>query len=520
MDDESAEGVPAREAGPLLEGALLEAMKTGGAAAGCAYGRFLAEAGRSGEAEAVFREVLKGEAGNREALRGLGGLLAGERRFEEAIGVLWEAVGSRADDAAALCALGNVLVSAGKLEEGAAVLRQAVRLQPAEPRLYSNLGMALGNAGRFGEAEGAYFEALERDPLSAAAHNNLAGLYLMTGRHGEAIACAEMALRLSPGYVAATRNRAIGRLALGDFENGWEGYDWRAWGVKQSADPYPVWKGPEGEGGTGESLAGKRILLMGRHGLGDTVQFVRYAPLVKGLGAQVILECPGPLVEVMETVEGVDEVAAMGGALPGADYCVALMDLPRLMKTREGTIPRSAPYLAANLERVAMWRARLGKAEGVRVGIVWQGNPHHEWDRFRSVRLMMFERLVMEGVRLVSLQRGPGREQIGEFLRVTGGRLEAPLEGQEAGGDHVGDVAALMELMEVVVTVDSAPAHLAGGLGRRTWVALSQAADWRWMRAREDTPWYPTMRLFRQGVVGEWEGVFSRMRGALERLVE
>jgi hypothetical protein len=252
---------------------------------------------------------------------------------------------------------------------------------------------------------------------------------------------------------------------------------------------------------------------MGRHGLGDTIQFVRYAGMIKALGAYTILECPAPLLEVMETVDGVDEVAVMSreATLPPADCCVALMDLPRLLGTREGTIPAEVPYLAANLERVANWRERLGiNDRKFKVGIAWQGNPHHEWDRFRSIRLSHFERLLLPGVRLVSLQRGPGLEQIKEFQTITGGRLEVPLD---AGApDQMGDVAALMELMDLVVTVDSATAHLAGALGRRTWVALAQAADWRWMTRRKDTPWYPTVRLFRQDRVGSWDAVFERMR--------
>jgi hypothetical protein len=210
--------------------------------------------------------------------------------------------------------------------------------------------------------------------------------------------------------------------------------------------------------------------------------------------------------------------------------------LPRALKTTLGTIPADVPYLAANLERIAAWRTRLeemggrGPAEeGARgpagrrellVGIAWQGNPHHQWDRFRSVPLLLFEPLSrIPGVRLVSLQRGPGIEQIEGFQRLTGGSLWVPTDGLQITPGHLADSAALMTLLDLVISVDSATAHLAGALARPLWIVLSQAADWRWLTVRGDSPWYPTARLIRQRVMGDWEEVFGRVAALLGEFV-
>ena len=442
-----------------------------------------------------------------EALRQQARALSVERRFSEAAELLRKAVALHPDDVPTLCDLGNTLVNAKHTEEGVRVLQQAIHLAPAEARLYSNLGLALTELGRFDEAEVAFFEALTVEPTLTLAHNNLGQLYIMWGRHQEAIDSLDLALALDPNYAKARKNRALACLSLGDFARGWVDYDWCAFGVAQRVYPQPLWQG--------EPLAGKHILLTAQQGLGDTLQFVRYAQQLREQAARVTLEVPLPLAHVLKATQGIDEIVVQGEKLPATDVCVPLMALPRIFQTSLKTIPAKTPYLTAEPERVARWRKRLAVMTSpgdFLIGIAWQGNPHHQWDQFRSVPLMAFAKLAqMRGIRLVSLQRGPGVEQIEACKQVMGQSLVAPTDGQQTNAEHLADTAALMMLMDLVVTVDTATAHLAGALGRRVWVALAVACDWRWLTQRQDSPWYPTMRLFRQNKIKQWDAVFEAM---------
>ena len=475
------------------------------------YALFLANQHRGAEAVPHYQEALRLQPRYSEALRNFAALLVAERRFEEAVGHLWAAVAIRPDDVQALNALGNALVSAKRPEEALPLLLHAARLLPGDGHIYNNLGLAYGDCGRFAEAEEAFATALHHGTMSVEAHNNLACLYIMMGRHREALSCLGLALVLDPQHRSARRNRALAHLALGEFERGWEDYDWCAFGVAQPPDPFPRWNG--------EPVARRRIVLTAHQGLGDTLQFVRYATLLKALRAYIILECPGPLVEVLAHVDGVDEIVPQGAPLPPADLSVPLMALARLFKTTLATIPAAVPYISASSERSAAWRARLAPRGGpgeLLVGISWQGNPNHQWDRFRSVRLMALEPLTrIPGVRLLSLQRGPGVEQIDGFQRLTNQALCVPTNGQQDTPEDLADSAALMSLVDLVITVDTATAHLAGAMARPVWVALSRAADWRWLTDRCDTPWYPSMRLFRQRNAGEWDEVLSHIAANL-----
>jgi len=349
--------------------------------------------------------------------------------------------------------------------------------------------------------------------MCVAAHNNLAILHILMGNPRAALSCVELALALSPKHQAARRNRALAHLALGNFYLAWDDYDWCAYGVVLPPDPCPAWNG--------EPVAGRRVVLTARQGLGDTLQFIRYARLLRQQAARVILECPSPLAEVLRNAPGVDELVVLGEPLPPADLCAPLMALPRLFRTTLATIPAQTPYLSADPERIAAWRDRLATLAGpdqLLVGIAWQGNPHHQWDRFRSMPLMSYEPLTtIPGVRLLSLQRGPGVEQIEPFQRLTRGALIVPTDGHQTTPGHLADSAAILTLLDLIITVDTATGHLAGALARPVWVALSQAADWRWMTQRSDSPWYPTMRLFRQKKVHDWEDVIGHIGAHLAR---
>jgi hypothetical protein len=261
----------------------------------------------------------------------------------------------------------------------------------------------------------------------------------------------------------------------------------------------PPWKG--------EPLGGQTILLHSEQGLGDTLQFIRYASAVRKRGGRVVAACQAPLVALLASCPGVDQVVPReSGPWPEFDVQAPLMSLPFLL----GTMAAEVPYLSADAERVDRWRPTLDRVPGLRVGVVWQGNPQHPSDARRSFPLEQLAPVAaVPGVRLISLQHGEGREQLGHFPIE-----ELESEGVTAPGDFL-DSAAVMTQLDLLITVDSAPAHLAGALGVRTWVALPFAADWRWGIDREESPWYPSLRLFRQKTPGDWDNVFG---GMAERL--
>ncbi len=477
------------------------------------YGQFLASQKRPEEAAAQFRLALDLQPEFPEALRSLATLLSAQRNFSEAIALLRHAVALRPDDVPALCDLGNALVNFRRGREAIIILQHALRLSPQEYRLHSNLGLAFTEAALFEEAEKAFHVALQLKPMFVPAHNNLGQLYILWGRFDEALACLDLAENLDRHNLITKCNRAIALLSTGDYARGWRDYQLR-WDRPETSHrsyPQPLWKG--------EPLNGRRILLYTEEGLGDRIQFIRYAQLLSAQGAQVICECPMPLIDVFRGAKGVAELVQLGDALPNFDFHTPLLSLPHLFQTTLDSVPADVPYLAAESDRIASWRERLslittpGK---FRIGIAWQGNPHHQWDRFRSLPLMQFEPLAnIPGIRLISLQRGPGIEQIPTFQKFTNNKLIVPTDGTQSTPADLADSAAIMSCLDLVLSVDTATAHLAGALARPTWVLLSTVTDWRWLSRRSDTPWYPTMRLFRQKSLNDWDELIARVSQCL-----
>ncbi len=267
--------------------------------------------------------------------------------------------------------------------------------------------------------------------------------------------------------------------------------------------------------GTARTLKGKSVLLFAEQGLGDTLQFIRYAPLVKQRGGTVIVQCQRLLLRLLSTCAGIDRLVPEGDEPPPFDVQAPLLTLPGIFRTTVASIPAKVPYLRAGRVLSAHWQEQLRGVTGFRVGIAWQGNPDHAMDRRRSLPLQLFAPLAeLPGVRLVSLQKGPGRDQLtalGERLGVLD--LTDRLE-------DFADTAALVSNLDLVITVDTAVAHLAGALGIPVWLTLPHIPDWRWLLGRGDSPWYPTMRLFRQSTWGDWPGVFDRLTEALRQQVQ
>ena len=404
----------------------------------------------------------------------------------------------------ALSNLGCFLQEAGRFEEAIEVLLTALRADANYPQALNNLGISQWRLGRYEEAAASYQRALQLEPESAETCNNLASVLRDMGELDEALVYYERACRLKPDYGAPHWNRSLIWLLQGDFARGWDEYEWR-WELStfhRRRYPQPLWDG--------SPLEGKTILLVAEQGLGDTLQFIRYAPMLHQRGARVVAEVHRPLRRLIKTCPGVEKVIALGETPPAFDVHITLMSLPRLFETTAENIPAEVPYLSPDAALVDQWRDEISALPGFKIGIAWKGSPQNGMDRERSLRLEMFEELAsIPGITLVSLQKGVGSDQIaevaGRFPVVDfGARLD------DLSGPFM-DTSAIMRHLDLVITCDSALAHLAGALGVPVWLALMKTPDWRWFLNRDDSPWYPTMRLFRQRNRGDWAGVFKQM---------
>jgi hypothetical protein len=378
-----------------------------------------------------------------------------------------------------------------------------VRLNPQFAAAHNNLGIACWRDGRLELARACYEEAMRLRPDFAEAVNNLGNTLRDLGNLDEAQALFVRALALKPDYVDAHWNRALLWLLRGDFARGWPEYEWR-WRLPSLPErPFPQ---PRWDGGP---LQGKTILLHAEQGLGDTFQFVRFARLVKQRGAKVVLVCQPALVRLLAGSPGVDHLAAQGSPLPAFDCHAPLLSLPGIFGTDLNSIPADGPYLRADPALVEHWRSRLATLPGFKVGIAWQGSGRNRSDSRRSPPLEVFEPLArVTGVRLISLQKGRGAERAAAVAR------RFPVEelpGLDEDHGPFMDTAAVLRNLDLVVCCDTALGHLAGALGVTCWLALMAVPDWRWLLGRDDSPWYPHHRLFRQNRPGVWGSVFNRI---------
>ncbi len=462
------------------------------------------------EAEAAYRRCLGAQPGHVEALANLGFALGEQKRFDEAKVCYEQALALRPDLAEVHHNLGNVLREQGRMAEALACYREALRLKPDYAGAHVNLGIVLAGQGEVDLALRSLREGVRLQPNSAQAHTSLGAALCAQGRLEEALAEYETALRLDPDNPEAHWDRALVRLLQGDYERGWHDYEWR-WRCPRPP-PLPPFRQPRWDG---SPLEGRTILLYAEQGLGDTLQFVRYAPLVRAGGGRVVLQCQDALLPLLARTPGIDALVGHSASPPPFDVYVPLVSLPGLVGTTLSNIPTEIPYLFADPDLVAHWRRELAPVRGFRVGIAWQGSPQHPWDRHRSVPLSHFEPLArVPGVRLISLQQGPGTEQLTSLAdRFPVLSLGTLLD--KTSGPFM-DTAAILHNLDLLVTVDTALAHLAGGLGLPGWVPLHYTPDWRWLLGRDDSPWYPTLRLFRQTRQGDWSDVFASLAAALQ----
>ncbi|HEY7310260.1 MAG TPA: tetratricopeptide repeat protein [Gemmataceae bacterium] len=468
----------------------------------------LLAAGRSQDAVAPLRQANALRPEHADSNNRLGQALAEAGHWAEALDSFRRLAVLRPASADAQHNLAVTLARLGRHAEAADAYREALRLRPDHAEDHNNLGLALVEVDRRDEAVTVFRQAIDRDPNYAEAHNNLAITLVALGDAAGGLAAFAEALRLRPDYPKARTNRALALLQTGDFEQGWREYEWR-WRTDDFTPRNfgkPRWDGTP--------LEGRTILLHAEQGLGDTLQFIRYAPLVQQRGGVVLVEAPPRLLPLLERCPGIDRLVARGAALPDFDVEAPLLSLPDLVGTTAATIPAPIPYLSADPERTARWGAELQAVAGFKVGIAWQGSRTYRGDRQRSIALRHFAPLVrLRGVRLVSLQKGHGSEQLAA-VAADWGVMELGPRLDEGTGAFV-DTAAVVTQLDLVVSSDTSVVHLAGALGAPVWLALPLACDWRWGLTGESTPWYPTMRLFRQRRAGNWDEVFARMAAEL-----
>ena len=441
-----------------------------------------------------------------------GRLLEGAERYEEAEAVYRKVTQLDARHAKAQTNLGCMLHLQGRIDEAAACYRQALRLEPGQPEALRNYALIVGGLQELQDAAAGFETYLATHPKDASAHHQLAHLHLRLGRYAQALAGYEHAITLEPDQAEYHFARAQLLLMLERYEEGWQEYEWR-WRLATFNAPMrrftqPRWGGGRLEHGT--------LLVHGETGFGDMFQLVRYVALAAERCARVVVECQPALKALIADVPGVFQVVAQGDPLPAFDAHMPLISFPGVFGTTIDTIPWRGPYIQADAQKEQDWAARVAAsgARGRRIGLVWTGNPQNAGNRERSVTLQQLGLLAQTvQASFFSLQKGGEAVQAGN---VPPGMHFLDLTGQIR---DFSDTSALLTQLDLVITVDTSVAHLAGAMGRPTWVLLPFSADWRYHVGRTDNPWYPSMHLFRQERDGDWSQPLEQLKLALEAWV-
>ncbi|HXW26918.1 MAG TPA: tetratricopeptide repeat protein [Xanthobacteraceae bacterium] len=510
-------------------------------------GNALLALGRHAEALANYDKALAATPNQIEALVNRGVALGALGRHAEALASFERALSLQPDQPQLLYNRANSLQALGRHEEAVAAYDRVLAIAPDNPEVLNNRGLSLNALGRYEEASSGLDRALAAQPDSAAAwvnagnaqrgldrreaalacyeralacdRDNIEAEYgrgnalMLLNRYREAIDCFGRVLAVRPDHADAHLNRSQALLTLGELARGFEEYEWR-WKTSEQrqtrAFDQPLWLGAE-------PAEGRTILVHHEQGLGDMLQFVRYVPMLSRAGARVVLEVQPQLKDLLSALDGVCAVVDRSAPLPAFDSHCPVGSLPHAFRTELATIPADVPYLRAEPRRVARWKERLDR-DDFTIGIAWQGSPTFRYDAGRSIALAQFAPLATAAnVRLISLQKGAGCEQIAAVSFAH--RIERLTDDQDMSAEGLLDTAAIMANLDLVVTSDSMLAHLAGAMGRPVFVALRQRmADWRWLLDREESPWYPTMRLFRQSTEGDWRDVFERIAAAVKAL--
>lgn len=516
------------EAVPLLERAT--ALRGGSSGALRSLAAAYKDVGRVPDAVDAARRAVVAAPQSAETHLALAGVLEEHGLLGDALASYRQAVRLAPEHAAALQRLGCCLLSAGRAEPAVDCFERVCELEPGNAAAQNNIGIVRLRQGRWAEAEHHLRRAVELSPDSADARTNLGTAYQEQGRFVEALDAYDTVLAASEDFADAHWNRALLRLRHGDYVQGWTGYEWRWQRTAYVASEFrrppnsvsfptrfgrrpsrcadvPLWNG--------EPLDGKPVLFFAEQGLGDTLQFVRFLAAAKRRGAHIVLECQRPLVPLLRNCPYIDVVVGQGDELPPIELQLPLLSVPHLLGASQADLSGDVPYLQAEPQLVERWRTAVNRLSGIRIGVAWQGNPAYAADRHRSLPLANFAPLAkLPKVQLVSLQRKIGLDQIANVRNW--------FEVQELGADVDAangafmDTAAILTHLDLVVTSDSALPHLAGALGVPTWLVLPHVCDWRWGTESDVTPWYPSMKLFRQYQAGDWAKVFRRVAAAAQ----
>lgn len=469
-------------------------------------GNALRDTGNSLLAVDSYRRALDLQPGIAQNWHGLGLAFHDLQRWQDAVDAFHHALSLQPDFAVACLDLGNALRELDRWDDALAAYDKALQLRPGYAQAWSNRGVLLKRMGRLPEALQSYERALTLEPEFLDAMVNCSTLLKEMMDLEASMALNRRALVVQPDNAGAHLNLAICHLLRGEFTEGFAHYEWR-WKTEQlqgAVRPFaqPLWTGAQ-------PLAGKTLLLHAEQGLGDTVQFCRYARLLQARGARVLMEVQAPLLPLLRSLAGVDAWLRQGDALPPFDFHCPLLSLPLALGTTPDTVPAGNPYLFADTALAQDWGQRLGPATRRRVGLVWSGRPEHKNDHNRSIPLQALRRLGACEVDLHCLQK--------EF-RAADLALDPQAMGIRLWADQLlsfADTAALITHMDLVIAVDTSVAHVAAALGKPVWLMLPFSPDWRWLLGQDSNPWYPGMRLFRQPAPGDWSAVVEQVWAAL-----
>ena len=445
-----------------------------------------------------------------EAYFNRGRVLKELKQWDAALVSYAKAIAIRADYAEAYSNLANVQQVLGQWDMALASYARALKIKADFPEAHFNQGVLLHELGHFEAALASYDRAIAGKSDYAEAYSNRGNVLTELNQLAAALPSYRKAIELERTYAEAHFNLSIALLLAGEFEQGWSEYEWRWKNTRGSVInerrdfSQPLWLGAE-------LPAGKTILLYSEQGLGDTIQFCRYAKLVAGLGATVILEVQESLVKLLAGLEGVSLLAAKGSAPPAFDLRCPLMSLPLAFKTGLENVPSATQYLSSDPGNVARWQTRLGERNRPRAGLAWSGNAKQRNDHKRSIPLAHLIKILPSDFQYVCLQRDL-RDSDEQTLKANPDVLNF---GQELDFEHT---AAICECLDLVISVDTSVAHLSAALGKKTWILLPFNPDWRWLLERSDSPWYPTVTLYRQRRIGDWSGVFEKIAADLSNL--
>lgn len=464
--------------------------------------------GKLDESLAAYRRVIELKPGYADAYGNLGVALEELRQHDDAVACLVRAVQLKPNDATIRYNFGTVLLAQGRLNEAAARFREAIKLKADYAAAYNNLGKTLNDQGKLHEAVTVYQRAIDLDPLQAMPHSNLAYTFQQFRQLDDAAAGYARALQLDPNCADARFGQSSLWLLQRDFERGWPEYEWR-WKARKMLDrdfPQPRWDG--------SSLERRTILLHAEQGFGDTIQAVRYAAVVKrqNPAATVLLECQPQLTKLLAGTAGIDRLISRGEKLPPFDVHAPLLSLPGILKTSLDSIPADIPYIYANPSLVELWRKRLEALPRPRIGLNWRGRAS-TWQR--DVPLDCLKMLTdLPGASFINLQKDATPTELAAASKSGQAVVDLGPELDTTNGPFM-DTEAVMMNLDLVISSDTVIPHLAGALGVLVWLALPFVPDWRWLLDRDDCPWYPTMRLFRQKAACDWTGIFEDIRREL-----